>query len=413
MPLKCMPFFDPGILKLGEVGMAACERRSEVSRAISCAGGGAVIRGRVRLDRCTKNLLYRLKPQDIAVIDHEDLDVLAAQGLARLRPRAVINASPCFSGRYPHTGALPLLEAGVPVLDAVGPEIFNALQEGQVVELRGGAVYLDGRALARGRWLKLEDVQKACTHTSARFQQELEEFARNTLKFAQQELEVFLGKLTLPDLKLPLQGCQVLVVVRGQDYQADLKALRPYIEEAKPVLIGVDGGADAILELGYRPHLIVGDMDSVSDRALRCGAELVVHAYPDGRAPGLARLERLGLKAVLCPAPGTSEDLALLLAYEKGAELIVAVGTHTNVIDFLAKGRKGMASTFLVRLKVGSILIDAKGVSRLYRRRYRGRYLAAVVVAALWPLAALILASPLGRQITRLLWLRLQVALGL
>ena len=161
-------------------------------------------------------------------------------------------------------------------------------------------------------------------------------------------------------------------MVRGYDYKADLDVLRPYIREFKPVLIGVDGGADALVEAGYTPDMIIGDMDSVTDDVLRCGAEIIVHAYPDGRAPGLARVHQLGVAALTFPAAATSEDIAMLLADEKGATMIVAVGTHDTLVEFLDKGRGGMASTFLTRLKIGGKLVDAKGVSRLYRQTMSG-----------------------------------------
>ena len=187
------------------------------------------------------------------------------------------------------------------------------------------------------------------------------------------------------------------MVVRGYHYREDLAALRPYIREYRPVMVGVDGGADALIESGYTPHVIVGDMDSVSDGALRCGAELVVHAYRDGRAPGLDRLHRLGLEGIVFPAAGTSEDIAMLLADEGGASLIVAVGTHATLMEFLDKGRSGMASTFLTRLRVGSKLVDAKGVSRLYRSRISLSSLLWLVLATLVTLAVAIVLAPGGQ----------------
>jgi uncharacterized membrane-anchored protein len=179
--------------------------------------------------------------------------------------------------------------------------------------------------------------------------------------------------------------------------------LRPYIREYRPILVGVDGGADALIEVGYTPDVIVGDMDSVSDHALRCGAEVVVHAYADGRAPGLQRVQDLGVAAVVFPAAGTSEDVALLLADEKGAALIVAVGTHATLVEFLDKGRQGMASTFLTRLRVGGKLVDAKGVSRLYRRRISTWSLVLLIASTLATMAAAVFVSSAGRAYTALL----------
>ena len=164
----------------------------------------------------------------------------------------------------------------------------------------------------------------------------------------------------------------------GPGHKRDLRIVRPYVRDFKPVLVAVDGGAEALLEEGWKPDVIVGDMDSVTDETLRCGAEILVHAYREGHAPGEERLRRLGVPFQTVAAPGICEDIALLLAHEKGAELIVAVGTHFNLVEFLERSRAGMSSTFVTRLKVGEILVDAKGVSRLVSRRI-----------GVWPLVAL------------------------
>ena len=173
----------------------------------------------------------------------------------------------------------------------------------------------------------------------------------------------------MPQLRTRFRDRHALIVARGPGYKSDLRMVRPYIRDFRPVLVAVDGGADALREVGLAADMIVGDFDSVSDAALRAGAELVVHAYPGGDAPGAARLRWLGLEFETVSAPGISEDLALQLAHEKGATLLVAVGTHFNLVEFLERNRDGMASTFVTRLKVGESLVDAKGVSRLVSRR--------------------------------------------
>jgi uncharacterized membrane-anchored protein len=226
---------------------------------------------------------------------------------------------------------------------------------------------------------------------------QLEAFAANTMDYLKQERDLLLDGVGVPDVQTQIAGRHVLIVVRGYDYKEDLDVLRPYIREYKPVLIGVDGGADALVENGYTPDLIIGDMDSVTDDVLRCGAEVVVHAYPDGRAPGLDRVRRLDLAALTFPAAATSEDLAMLLADEKGASLIVAVGTHANLVEFLDKGRGGMASTFLTRLKVGGKLVDAKGVSRLYRQNISGSSLLLLVLSAIAAMASAVAVSTVGK----------------
>ena len=283
------------------------------------------------------------------------------------------------------------MNAGIVLLDNVGQEVMQAVKEGSP-RLRYGepSLWQNGQEIARGRLLDRPRVASLMAMTRENLRAELEKFVQNTLDYAIKEKDLILGGIVPPEIKVPIDGRQVLVVVRGSNYREDLATLRSYITEVKPVLIGVDGGADALIEAGYHPDLLIGDMDSVSDEALQGGAEVVVHAYPDGRAPGLSRVQALGVPCQLFPAPGTSEDMAMLLAYERGADLIVAVGAHSNMIDFLEKGRPGMASTFLVRLKVGSILVDARGVSRLYHGRIRTRYLLLLITAAfcrcwLWP----------------------------
>ncbi len=236
---------------------------------------------------------------------------------------------------------------------------------------------------------------------------QLEAFASNTMEYLKQERALLLDGVGVPDIRTDLDGRHVLIVVRGYHYKEDLKMLRSYIREYKPILIGVDGGADAIVEARLKPDLIVGDMDSVSDATLRCGAEVVVHAYRDGRAPGLERVRDLGVEPVVFPATGTSEDVAMLLADDKGAQLIVAVGTHATLIEFLDKGRSGMASTFLTRLRVGGKLIDAKGVSRLYRSRISGTWLLFLVLVGLGALAAALWATPGGKVLLQVLGARL------
>lgn len=367
--------------------------------------------GVVRKDRRTKNLVKRLKPHEIALIAHADLDEVAAQSLVAARVRAVLNVSQSITGRYPNKGPLILAEADIPVFDLENPAAWDLIPDGARVVVKDGSVFYGGKNVARGQLLTRELIHDRLEKARENLAQELDQFVENTLEYARREKGLILGSVSWPALRARIAGRQALVVVRGAEYEQDLRALQSYIDEVHPVLIAVDGGADCLLEHGLHPDIIVGDMDSVSDRALRSRAELIVHAYQDGRAPGLARVKELGLEAHVVPLPGTSEDLALLLAYEKGASLIVAVGAHSNMIDFLEKGRRGMASTFLVRLKVGSILVDAKGVNKLYRGRMRGRYLAIVALAAAIPTALIIGLSEPVRELARLvvMWVRLNL----
>ena len=367
---------------------------------------GAVT-GTARVDRRTKNLVPRLQPGEIAVVDHADMDRISAEGLIHRKVTAVVNASRSSTGRYPNLGPLLLAGAGVLLIDDVGPGIME-LAEGSRLSIEDDRIYLlaGGKRseLARGDVIDLARAEELLDKTKESISGELERFAENTMSYIREERDVLLEATRLPDVRTEFHGRHVLIVVRGYDYREDLRALRGYIREFRPLLIGVDGGADALLEEGLKPHMIIGDMDSVSTKALESGAELVVHAYAGGGAPGLERIEALNIKSVTFEATGTSEDVAMLLAHEGGAELIVAVGTHANMIEFLDKGRKGMASTFLTRLRVGPILVDAKGVSRLYKSRVRGRDLTLLVMAALIVMTVVVALSPVLRDQVLIRW---------
>lgn len=357
----------------------------------------------VRLDRRTKALTKRLQPGEIAVIDHVDLDRVSAEALVSCAAGAVVNVAPSISGRYPNLGSQILLEAGIPLVDDVGPEIFAKLNEGDLVRVLDESIYLGDEVVAKGTEQTAESVEAALTEAKAGLSSQLEAFVANTMEYVKRERDLLIDGVGVPEVATRLEGRHALIVVRGYHYREDIATLRPYIREYRPVLIGVDGGADALLEAGYRPDMIVGDMDSVSDEALSCGAELVVHAYRDGRAPGLKRVHELAQHAVVFPATATSEDIAMLLADDKGAALIVAVGTHANMVEFLDKGRAGMASTFLTRLRVGSKLVDAKGVSRLYRSRISTWSLLFLVLGAFTVMTTAVLVSPVGDVIRPLL----------
>lgn len=368
------------------------------SRRRTDAVPGEGIAGRVRVDHRTKNLTKRLQPGEIAVIDHLDIDRVSAEALVACRPAAVLNAKPSTSGRYPNLGPGILIEAGIPLVDGLGQDVMT-LVDGDEVSVDGAEVHHGTRVLARGVVQTPESDTAAMDQARAGLAVQMEAFAANTMDYLRRERDLLLDGVGVPDVRTSIDGRQVLIVVRGYHYKEDLSMLRPYVREYRPVLIGVDGGADAILEVGLKPDMIVGDMDSVSDRALQCGAEIVVHAYRDGRAPGVERVQKLGIDPVVFPAAGTSEDVAMLLADDKGAELIVAVGTHATLIEFLDKGRAGMASTFLTRLRVGGKLIDAKGVSRLYQHRISNLQVTLLVLAGLAALAVALATTSFGQTL--------------
>ncbi len=369
--------------------------------------------GTARLDRRTKRLVRRLGPEDIAIIDHAELDRVSAEELVESGVRVVVNVSPSVSPRYPNPGPLELVRGGVCLIDAPGAPLFEQVREGERLSVRGASLFRNGTRVAAGHELSLDELEQLLGEQQGRVTEALEAFADNTMRFLREEGQLLAEGIQLPQLRTRFRDRHALVVARGPGYKKDLVIVRAYIRDFKPVLVAVDGGADALLEAGYRPDVIVGDMDSVSDTALQSGAELVVHAYDDGAAPGRQRLDRLGLPSMLVPTPGISEDLAMLLAYEKGADLIVAVGTHFNLIEFLERNRAGMSSTFLTRLKVGEVLVDARGVSRLFRQRVGLWPLVAFLFGVLAVIAAAVAASPALREFISALVDRLQSILGL
>jgi uncharacterized membrane-anchored protein len=370
--------------------------------------------GPARLDKRTKRLTRRLRPGDIAIIDHRDIDRVSAEELVDAGARVVVNCSPSQTGRFPNPGPLLLVRNGVELIDVEGGELFDRVSEGEMISVRGSGVYRNGDCLASGTKLRADDLARTLADQRTRVTEALEEFAENTMRFLRDEGQLLAGTIAFPSLRTSFRDRHALVVARGPGMKRDLRSVRPYVRDFKPVLVAVDGGADALLEVGLKPHIIVGDMDSVSDDALRSGAELVVHAYSgNGNAPGAKRLERMSLPYHAVSAPGISEDVALLLAFEKGAELIVAVGTHLNLIEFLERDRAGMSSTFVTRLKVGEILVDAKGVSRLVSRRVGILPLVFVSLAGFGAIVTAVLASPQLRHVIDLVSLHVQNALGL
>ena len=369
--------------------------------------------GTVRLGRRTKDLVKRLRPGDVAVIDHADLDRVSAEELIESGVRVVVNVSESVTGRFPNPGPLQLVRGGVSLIDAPGTPLFDRIEDGELVTIRAAGVFRNGDCIAQGRTLGATELAASLAEQRGRVTEALESFAENTMRYLREEGRLLTEGLAFPPLETRFRDRHAVVVARGPGHKRDLQIVRPYIRDFKPVLIGVDGGADALLEAGLKPEVIVGDMDSVSDAALRSGAEVLVHAYAaGGEAPGAARLQRLGVRYETVAAPGISEDVALQLAQEKGAELIVAVGTHFNLVEFLERNRSGMSSTFVTRLKVGEILVDAKGVSRLVSRRVGVWPLVAFAAAGLGGIVVAIAASPTLRNVISVLGDRFRGVLG-
>jgi uncharacterized membrane-anchored protein len=369
--------------------------------------------GRVRLGRKTKDLVKTLGAGDIAVIGHCNIDRIAAEDLVASGVRVVLNNDPSSDGRYPNRGPLILVGAGVRLIDFPGVDLFETLVENEHVVIEAGEVKRDGVTVASGVEQLAPALERQFEQQQSEIHHALADFAENTVTHIQQESELLSGAIELPETRTNFRDRHVLIVVRGPNYKRDLRALRAYIRDVKPILIGVDGGADAIREAGYRPEMILGDMDSVTDATLKSGPEVVVHAYADGRAPGAERMVQLGVDHIALPFVGTSQDVAMLMAYEKGASLIVTVGAHFNLIEFLDKDRAGMSSTFLTRLRIGEVLVDAKGVSRLYNPGLTVGPLMLFLGAFLVLATIVVLSSPALADLFDLIWLKIKIWLGL
>jgi len=342
------------------------------------------ITGIARVDRRTGDLLRRIGPGDIVVLDQVDLDRATADALVEADVTGVVNASPSISGRFPNLGPEIVVGAGIALVDGVGPEILRAIKEGSKVRLHEGGVFLGDKEVGRGAQQTVETIADLMIEAKAGLSAQLEAFSANTIEFLRRERTLILDGVGVPELAAPIYRNQVLVVASGRDHEEDLKRLRRYIAEHRPVLIGVDGGADALHHLGYRPNVIVGDPDGLSTETLRSGAEVVIPAHMDGHAPGLERVQDLGIGAVTFPASGNPEDLALLLADTHGADLVVTVGFQATLHEFLDRGRSGSnPSTFLTRLKLGSKVVDGKAVATLHRSRVSVGAVALLVLAAL------------------------------
>jgi uncharacterized membrane-anchored protein len=384
----------------------------ESGNQAAVGGPPAKAAGPVRLGRKTKDLVKQIAPGEIAVIRHRNIDRIAAEDLVASGIRTVLNNEPSSDDKYPNRGPLMLVEAGIRLVDFPDDDLFALLSDGDTVELRGPRLFRDGVLVATGVEQVLGDLEQRLAAQEEQIHHALAAFAENTVEHIREEGELLSGNIDLPETRTDFRDRHVLIVVRGPNYKRDLKALGAYIRDVKPILVGVDGGADAIRDAGHRPDMILGDMDSATDRTLKSGAEVIVHGYADGRAPGRQRLLDLGVEHTVLPSVGTSQDVAMLIAYEKGADLIVTVGAHFNLIEFLDKDRDGMSSTFLTRLRIGEVLIDAKGVSRLYSPGLSAGPLLLFLGAFLVLLVIVVLSSPSLADLADLIWLKLEIWLG-
>ncbi|MDQ1741986.1 MAG: hypothetical protein QOE23_325 [Pseudonocardiales bacterium] len=361
------------------------------------------ITGVARLDRRVGRLLNRLNSGDIAVIDIADLDRSTADALVAAGVSVVVNAQPSISGRYPNLGPEVLVQHGIALLDEVGTEIFAEVKEGSRLRLDEDVLYIGDRVAARGIRQDADSIRAAMRAAKAGLSAQLQAFAASTQQHMEREKELLLDGVGLPELSTRFRGRHVLLVAKGYDYKADLRSLKHYIREFRPILVGVDAGADVLRDAGYEADLVIGNLDEISDAALREAAEVVAHADHHGRVEGLARVQDLRIEPVVFASAGTSEDAAMLLADAGSARLIVTVGMRATLEEFLDAGRGGIASTVLTRLKIGGRLVDAKAAAQLFQTRVSALSLVLLAVAAALAIAVVLIAGSSGDSYLHLL----------
>ncbi|MEE3853495.1 putative cytokinetic ring protein SteA [Gordonia sp. LSe1-13] len=358
------------------------------------------VTGIARIDKNTRRLLDRVGPGDIAILDEIDLDRVTADALVAANVVAVVNASPSISGRYPNLGPEVLVASGIALLDNVGDEVFKRVKDGAKLRIDNDRLYVGERRLALGTELAEHDIADKMIEAKTGLVDHLEAFSGNTIEFIRSESPLLIDGVGVPDVDVNLAGRHVVVVADGPDREADLRALKPFIKEYSPVIVGVGAGADTLMKAGHKPSLIVGDPDEMKTATLKSGAQLVLPADTDGHARGLARIQDLGIGATTFPAAGSAADLALLLTDYHGADLIVTVGYGGTLDDFFDRSRReSNPSTFLTRLKVGPKLVDAKAVATLYRSRVSGAAIACVILAALIAVIAAVMLSNMGPEV--------------
>jgi uncharacterized membrane-anchored protein len=354
------------------------------------------VTGLARVDRRADALARRVGVGDIAVFDQVDLDRRTADALVASGVSAVVNAAPSISGRFPNLGPEILVSAGIVLVDGVGADALR-IKDGSRLRLHEGGVYVGETEVARGVEQDANSIADLMIEAKSGLSAQLEAFSANTIEFLRHERALIIDRVGVPEVNVPIRGRQVLVVAAGYNYTEDLAELKHFIREYHPVLIGVEAGADALRAAGHRPHLIVGDPYQVETDTLKSANEVVVPAQPDGFAPGLERIQDLGIGAVTFPAVSNPEDLALLLAEAHGAELVIAVGFQATLHEFLDRGRSGSnPSTFLTRLRLGSKLIDGHAAAAMYRSRVSVGAVLLMVLAALVAVTAALLVSNVG-----------------
>jgi uncharacterized membrane-anchored protein len=359
------------------------------------------VHGLARVHRRTANVLGRLHAGDVAVLDHLDMDRATAQALVDAGVVAVVNASPMISGRFPNLGPELLVEAGILVVDGAGPEIFDRVKDGTPLRVDGGEVHADDTLVADARELTPDLVRAEMDRARSGLSAQLESFTHNSTEFLRREQDLLLHGHGVPQTATEMAGRPVVVAVRSHGWEEELRGIKPFVREQRPVLIGVDRGADALAGAGHHPDVVVvtgGSDDLPAAAVLRRARDVVVLVERGAKRGATEPFERLGIRPLRFETSATTEDAALLLAAAHEAALIVGVGMHATLDEFLDRRRSGLASTFLTRLKLGPDLVDAAAVPRLYDGAVRPRHVVGALAAGVLAVAAAVSVTPVGQQ---------------
>ncbi|HBM79868.1 MAG TPA: hypothetical protein DD426_03370 [Clostridiaceae bacterium] len=319
------------------------------------------IYGKVFKDAYTKRLIHKIDKRGMAVIRHKALDLVAAEELRHKKIKAVINCCDSIDKNGCNEGIGYLLKSGIRIFDALQEDFFDGVKDGDMAEIADNKIYINGTMVSPCREIFEKDIENLYMEDNNY------RFIKNTAGLMIRESRYFTGNHPMPELKTPICGRDVLIICRGRGYIDDLKSVSNIIKNIAPVVMGVDGGADAAFDAGIKCDIIIGDMDSVSDKSLLNCSEILVHSYTNGYAPGALRIKNLGLTYKQVLLKGTSEDAALYTAKMKGASKIYIIGSHTCIDEFSEKGRSGMSSTAIIRVLYGSNIIDLKGISSLLK----------------------------------------------
>lgn len=371
--------------------------RTLLWRANPQATGDVV--GTVRVDRDLRALAGRLREGEFAVIDRVDLDRQSAELLVSAGARAIVNAAPTVSGRYPSLGATVVLDADVALLDRVGSDVLSTLKDGDEVRLVGDELHRRQQFVARGIRQDASTVADSLAQAEAGLATQMEAFAASAAEYLRREHHLLLEPGGLPELRTSLQDRDVVVVAPGPDARDDLKRLRGYAREYRPAVIAVGPVADAAREAGFKPTIVVGDLSDVSDQTIRGAADLIVTTGAEGSSGGLLRIDRMGLARTVVNTTVRPQDLALLIADQADARVIVLAGADRTLTSMLDSGQTAAAADFVTRLRVGSRLHDAEAVARMHRPRISGWLVALLLLVSVMALGVAAWLTPTGHDL--------------